>query len=77
MSFDIINVDRPSTRDKSLLKLPNSPDIMVCGVSTIFLSSDPNEFCNRLGLLLQERQAGNNSNIFKDEIVAILDKLLE
>ena len=28
-------------------------------------------------LLLQEKQAGNNSNIFNDEIVAVVDKLLE
>ena len=44
---------------------------------TIFLSSDPDEFCNRLKLLLQEKQAGNNSDIINDEIVAIVDKLLE
>ena len=28
-------------------------------------------------LLLQERYAGNNSDIINDEIVAIVDKLLE
>ena len=44
---------------------------------TIFLSSDPNELCDRIKLLLQEKQAGNNSDIFNDEIVAIIDKLLE
>ena len=44
--------------------MPKSPDIMVfaSGVSkTIFLSSDPNELCDRLKLLLQEKHAGNNS----------------
>ena len=48
------------------------------GVSkTIFLSSDPDELCNRLKLLLQEKHAGINSDIINDEIVAIVDKLLE
>ena len=34
---------------------------------TIFLSSDPNELCNRLKLLLQEKQAGNISDIIIQE----------
>ena len=42
-----------------------------------FLSSDPDELCNRLKLLLQEKHAGNNSDIINDEIVAIVVKLLE
>ena len=51
---------------------------MASGVSkTIILSSDPNELCDRLKLLLQEKHAGNNSDIINDEIVAIVDKLLE
>ena len=51
---------------------------MASGVSkTIFLSSDPDALCDRLKLLLQEKQAGNNSDIINDEIVAIVDKLLE
>ena len=52
--------------------------IPASGISnTIFLPSDLNEFCDRLKLLLQERQAGNNSDIINEEIVVILDKLLE
>ena len=52
--------------------------VSASGVSkTIFLPSDPNELCDRLKLLLQEKKAGNNSNIIKDEIVVIIDKLLE
>ena len=51
---------------------------MASGVSkTIFLSSDPDELCDRLKLLLQEKHAGNNSDIINKEIVAIIDKLLE
>ena len=51
---------------------------MALGVSkTIFLSFDANELCDRIKLLLQEKQAGNNSDIINDEIVAINDKLLK
>ena len=39
----------------------------------IFLSSNPDELCNRIKLLLQE----NNSDVINQEIVAIVDKLLE
>ena len=50
---------------------------MASGVSkTIFLSSVPDELCDRIKLLLQEKQAGNNSDIINEEIVAIVDKLL-
>ena len=44
---------------------------------TKFLSFDPNKLCDRLKLLLQEKHAGNNSNIIDEEIIAIADKLLE
>ena len=80
MHFDERRVGKKSTRDRTLIKLLNSPGLMVSasGVSkTIFLSSDPNELCDRLKLLLQEKQAGNNSDIINQEIVAIVDKLLE
>ena len=47
---------------------------MASGISkTLFLSSDPDELCNRLKLLLEKKQAGNNSEIINDEIVAIVD----
>ena len=78
MNFDLKGVGKKSTRNRTLIKLLNSPAIMASGVSkTIFLASDPDELCYRLKLLLQEKQAGNNSNIINDEIVAIVDKLLE
>ena len=59
-----------STRDKSLIRLLKSPGTMISasGVSsshkksiskTRFLSSCPNELCNRLKVLPQEKQAGN------------------
>ena len=78
MNFDLKAQSNKSTRDRTLIKLLKSPAIMASGVSnTIFLSSDPDELCERLNLLLQEKQAGNNSDIVNQEIVAIVDKLIE
>ena len=80
MHFDTKAQGNKSTRDRTLIKSLKSPGLMVSasGVSrTIFLSSDPDELCNRLKLLLQEKHAGNNSDIINDEIIAIIDKLLE
>ena len=83
MNFDQKAVGNKSNRDKTLIKLLKSPSLIVSaynrcliGVSkTIFLSSDPDELCDRLRLLFQEKQAGNNSDIIDQEIVAIVDKL--
>ena len=80
MHFDLKAQGNKSTRDRTLIKLLKSPGLMVSasGVSkTILLSSDPDELCDRLELLFQEKHAGNNSDIINDEIVAIIDKLLE
>ena len=78
MHFDERRVCNKSTRDRTLINLLNSPAIMASGITkTIFLSSDPDKLCDRLKLLLQEKHAGNNSDIINEEIVAIVDKLLE
>ena len=78
MNFNIRQKRNKRDRDKSIIRLLRSPRIIASGVSkTIFLSSDPDELCNRLKLLLQEKQGGNNSDIINPEIVAIVDKLLE
>ena len=80
MKFDTKAVGNRSIRDRKLIKLLNSPGLRfsASGISkTIFLPSDPNEFCDRLKLLFQEKQAGNNSDIINEEIVVIIDKLLE
>ena len=80
LNFDLKAPGNKSTRDRTLIKLLKSASLKVSasGVSkTILLSSDPDELCNRLKLLLQERHAGNNSDIINDELVAILDKILE
>ena len=80
MHFDQKAVGSKSTRDKTLIKLLKSPGLIVSAsgiTKTMFLSSNPDELCERLKLLLQEKQAGNNSNIINDELVAIIDKLLK
>ena len=80
MHFDTKAQGRKPTRDKTLIKFFKSTGLIVSasGVSkTIFLSSDPDELCDRLKFLSQKKHAGNNSDIVTDEIVAIVDKLLE
>ena len=78
MHFDERNVGNKSIRDRKLIKLLSSPGLMVSasGISkTIFLSSNPNELCDRIKLLLQEKQAGNNCDIINQEIVAIVENI--
>ena len=77
MHFDVRGIGKKSTRGRTFIKLLKSPAIVTLGISTIFLSSDPDELCELLKLLLQETHVGNNSDIINDEIVAIIDKLLE
>ena len=78
MGYDTKSTGRPSTRNTSIIKILESPAIMTSGISRIIiLSSNPNELCNRLKLLLQEKHAGTNSNLIDEEIVAIVDNLLE
>ena len=78
MNYDTKSTGRPSVRHNSMIRLLDQPAIMASGFSkTLLLSSDPNELCDRLKLLLQEKNGGNNSNLIDEEIVAIIDKLLE
>ena len=80
MHFDPKAFGNKSTRDRKFLKLFKSSDLMASASSvskTVFLSSDPNELCDRLKLLPLEKQAGNNSDIINDEIVIIVDEILE
>ena len=63
MNYDAKSTGRPSIRHTSIIKILESPAIMASGISkTIFISSDPDELCERLKLLLQEKHGGNNSN---------------
>ena len=80
MNFDKKAQGNKSNRDRTLIKLLKSPGLLVSasGVSkTLFSSSDPDELCDRLKLLLQEKHAGNNSDTINEEIIAIVCKLLE
>ena len=77
MNYDTKSTGRPSTRHTSIIKILESPAIMASGITTIFLSENADELCDRLKLLLQEKHGGNNSDLINDEIVAIVDKLLE
>ena len=67
---------RKSPRDESVIRSLKSPTIMTSGISTMFLPVKPNELCDTLKILLQEKQAGNNSDTILEEIIAIVDKLL-
>ena len=60
MNFVIKNISRKSPRDGSFVELLKSPAIMASRTSTKFLSSDPNDFCDRLRLIIPEKQGGND-----------------
>ena len=69
-----------NTRDRTLIKLLKLPSLMVSASSvskTIILPSNLNELCDRLKLFSQENQAGNISELNKDEFIALVDKLLQ
>ena len=51
MNFDPKAVGKKSTRDKTFIKLLKSPAIMASGVTTIFVSENRNELCDRLKFL--------------------------
>ena len=77
MIFDNNRIGQKSNRDKFLAELLKSPVIMASEISTISLPENPNERCERLKLLIQEKQAGINFDMIIEEIAAIADKLLE
>ena len=60
--------------------MPISPAILAISLKESnerCLSSDPKKLCDRINFLLQENQAGNNCDLFNEEIVTIVDKLSE
>ena len=80
MNFDIKAQGNKSPRDRSFIKLLKLPGLLysASGISnTIFFSSIGDELCDSLKLILQEKQAGNNSKIINNEIVATVDKSLQ
>ena len=46
MDFDTKALGNKSTRDRTLIKLLNSPVIMASGITTIFLSENADELCD-------------------------------
>ena len=50
---------------------------MASAISTLFSPKKSNELCDRLKLLIQEKQVGNNSEMNNEEIVATAHKILE
>ena len=57
MNYDTKSTGRPSIRHNSIIKIHGSPAVLASGVkTTIFLSSDTDELCERLKLLLQEKK---------------------
>ena len=77
MNFDVRSPSNKIKSDRTLEKVPKSLAVMVSGISKVFLPSDLNELCDRLKLLLQESQAGNNSELTNNENVFMVDKLLD
>ena len=77
MNSNIKQKGRKSDRHKSMMKLLKLPAIMASGVTIKFFSENAVELCDKLKLLLQEKHAGNNSDIINKKIIAIVDKLLE
>ena len=56
MNYDVKSIGRPKPRHSSILKILNSPAIMASGISkTIILSSDPNELCDRLKIIIRRK----------------------
>ena len=50
---------------------------MASGIPIKISSKVPNELCDKLKFLLQEKQAGDISDIINEEIVAVVGKFLE
>ena len=78
MYFGEKSLGNRSTRDNSLIRLLQSPAIMAGSLkksNTRWLSTDPNELCDKLKFLLQEKQAGNISDTINEEIIATADNL--
>ena len=76
MKFDMKKIGRKSLRDSSIVELLKSRLSWQLEFPHYFYHLILMNYV-RLKLLPQEKRAGNNSNIIKEENVAIIDKLLE
>ena len=76
--FDIQTTGK-SSRDRNLMKnYYNKRALLASGVQEVnLLSENAIELCDRLQLINQEKQTGNNNNRFDKEMIAIFDKILE
>ena len=45
--------------------------------TALFFSQDGKELYDRICLIIREKQGGNDTNRFDNEIVAMIDKLIE
>ena len=81
MYFDEKTSGNKNARNKSLIRLLQSPAIMVSasGVSSSkrFLSSNPKEICGSMRKLLQEKRAGKKSDIINEKTIAMGDRILD
>ena len=64
-------------RNKSVERLLKPPANIASGISTKFLPENPIALCDRLKLLLQDKQTRNTSNIINEKKLAIAAKLFE
>ena len=76
-NYDAKSTCKPSIRHCSIIRRLSSTAIIASGICTIFLPSDPNEFCKRLRSIIQEKQNESDKIQFDGELFAIVDKLLE
>ena len=81
MHFDI-NCRGKCLRDRNLIKnFFNERSILAFRLktseTTFFLSENPNDLCDRLCLIIQEKQAGNDTTRFENDTIAIFDEFLQ
>ena len=77
LCFDEKALGNKCIREESIQSLLKSPAIMPSVISTVILPETPNEVCDRIKLLIQENQVGNNANIIDEGIFTRTDKLIE
>ena len=78
MNFDVKAPGNKSTRNRTLIKMLESPGLMISasGISNkISLPSDRNELCDRLKLSLKEKPAGNNSDKINEGLLQVLKNI--
>ena len=83
MNFDEKALGKKSTRDKTLIRLLDSPFIMAKSLQkesfsyTRWPSYNYNEFCDRLKLFLQDKKARTKSILTDEKNVSLAGNLLE